>query len=275
MSDDFDDDLYTEQDEDARRSLQPYAIAAAAIVTVGALVGAGLWFTRDSDDQPAAAPSSTTSSSPALASGKYPVTSEGVVAGGGGTMKADDGVTPIGFPASCTGAVGAATAATVALQNPVPGTNGKPGTPRKGLQRTLDYLLQTKSPEATDLGQNAFPTDGLGMIQDPKQGGYRIVSCTPGQAAVVAIFSCGKIVGSDPSAPGINGTVLCLTDGYEMRYGGTPADWRVYAKAWTDVLPLEQHPEGNSGAKGPLTKAQRQSILSRMPGWREYANAPQ
>ncbi|MDE9364013.1 hypothetical protein PZ938_00190 [Luteipulveratus sp. YIM 133132] len=275
MPDDFDDDLFTEQ-EDHPRSLRPYVIAAVAVLSVGALVAAGLWLTRG-DDQPstAASPSASSTSVGGPPSGRYPVTSEGVAAGGGGTMKADDGITPIGFPATCTGAVGAATAAVVALQNPVPAVKGVPGKPRRGLQRTLDYLLQTRSPEATDLGGNAWPSDSVGSVEDPKQGGYRIVSCTPGQAAVVAVFSCGKIVGSDPQAPGIDGTVLCLTGGYQMRYGGTPADWRVYADADADVLPLDAYPEGKGGVEGPLTKSQRRAILSRLPGWREYTNAPQ
>lgn len=190
-------------------------------------------------------------------------------------MKALDQLTPIGWPPTCAGAVNAAATTLVALTNAVPGvdlgtTKARPGQARSGLKETIDYLLQG-DPQKDKHSEYAWPTADYGVKTDITSGGYKVVDCTPGKTATVQLFNCSTWVGNNPDLPELAGKSVCGTDTYRMQWGGDPLDWRVTEGPVTRLpAPEDQGP----AISAPLSQAQRRAVLSRLEGWREWANAP-
>lgn len=266
----------TESRTRRRRVGRMWAAAGVSTALVGALLVWGVLEAGDEDTHRTVSPSSQSSSiGQPLASGTNPVTSEGVAFGEGASTKAADGVTPIGWPSTCAGAINAAATSIVALQNPTPGLDlgtpkARPAPARPGLKETIDYLLQG-DPEVGQHSELAWPTADYGVATDVTSGGYRVVDCTPGTSATIMILSCSTFVGSNPADPGLAGKSVCGSEPVNVRWGGSPADWR----RTEDPVNVEKGPmAGYKAVGGPLTPSQRRAILSRQPGWKEWANAP-
>lgn len=266
----------TESRTRRRRVGRMWVAAGVSTALVGALLVWGVLKAGDEDTHRTVSPSSQSSSiGQPLASGTNPVTSEGVAFGEGASTKAADGVTPIGWPSTCAGAINAAATSIVALQNPTPGLDlgtpkARPAPARPGLKETIDYLLQG-DPQKERHSELAWPSAGYGVATDVTSGGYRVVECTPGESATIAVLSCSTFVGYDPSDPELAGKSLCLDGTVTVRWGGSPADWRRAESG----LDTEKGPlDGQPAIGGPLTPSQRRAILSRQPGWKEWANAP-
>lgn len=255
-----------------------WVAAGVAMVVVVALLIWRMVSDQGSDQQshrPSSSPPSSPSRGAVLASGPHAVQSEGIAFGHGATTKAADGVTPIGWPSTCAGAVNSAATTLVALTNAEPGVDlgtakARPAPARSGLRETVDYLLQG-DPQKELHSEKAWPTADYGVNKDITSGGYRVVDCTPGKTATVALFNCSTFVGSNPAEPEYAGKSVCGTDTYRLVWGGSPADWRVTEDPATRVPGPE---DSGPAIAAPLTPDQRRAVLSRLEGWKEWANAP-
>lgn len=256
-------------------------IAAVAGLVAGAVFVLG----RSSATPEASAP--TTSSPSVVASGGY---SAGIVSRPKGSDLAADGITPIGWPNTCVGAVMAATAIDTAVSDPV-GMNpdaAKEGKvvfdqpAREGLEETLDRILIDGDPSIASIREIAYPTGAnMGVITHPEWGGYKIVSCEPGRKAVVQLYRCE--VAKDPRwyVEGTDLGSICGRREWLMSWGGDPQDWRVQQVL---INPPGVDPAAVLYAPGqnvmtlpnPMPAADRKRALaSAGPGWMEYADAPQ
>lgn len=240
-------------------------VVALAVLIVGIVVA-----TRDRTTPAAVSGQTTAPTSTSLTGGITP--------GQGASGLAPDGITPIGWPSTCDGAVGAATAAVVAFTDPV-GTPGwgtpaaKRGTARAGLTETIARLTTGTHPSLEKVANWASPQDFVGEIEHPEWGGYRLTSCTAGSVAIVDVFSCATATETPPTVTGVGSA--CGVDRLAMRWVGTPSDWRVAQLEYN--LPGPQPGFGGPWFTDPSppTAAQRQTALAAGgPGWQEYANAP-
>ncbi len=220
---------------------------------------------------------------PAAVSGQTPAPTStsltgGITPGQGASGLAPDGITPIGWPSTCDGAVGAATAAVVAFTDPV-GTPGwgtpaaKRGTPRAGLTETIARLTTGTHPSLEKAATGAYPQDWPGEIEHPEWGGYRLASCTAGSVAVVDVFSCATVTEVPAGTTGWGSD--CYAQELTMRWGGTPTDWRV--AQWETTLPPPRPMFGGplyTNPNPPTAVQRRAALAAGVPGWQEYANAP-
>lgn len=109
----------------------------------------------------------------------------GVAAGSGGSGRAVDGITKIGYPSSCTGAVQAASDYETTLDVYKPASD----------QAFIKVINQVfASPVATTpFLKNSAEWNAKGYLREPQQtwgGAYKLESCTPAQSASVVVYSC-------------------------------------------------------------------------------------
>lgn len=262
-------------------------LVVAAVVAVLLLVGGvalGMVLGGDDPETPAS-PGPTQQPAPTQAP---PESSDdeagdlGVAAGEGGTALAPDGVTPVGFEPTCAGAVQAAAVYDVALQNNT--TAEGVGTedavapePREGLAETLDMILIGNDPSHENTRKRAFPNAiAPGYETDNAQGGYLVVDCQPREEAVISLFGCFKMVGPLPDELAAQGTSGCGTSTYTLVWS---TDWKVAASTSGAAERGGPQPEDGAEYEGfgwpwPLPAEERQALLSAMPGWQEFTNAP-
>lgn len=257
----------------------------AGAVVAATIVGAGTWWALGRDDTADATPAATITVAPS--------TPVGIVAGSGGTAKAADEITPIGYENTCTGAVQAATNYHVALTDPVGAPNfyetafdlpgePTPGKARAGLDETLAYILAGdvlagEDPTSPLLADLARPRPWPGMVAHPEWGAYRLAACGAVRSAV-DVFSC-EVVASPEHAKylGKDNTASCTTSRYTMHWTGNPADWRIESVLGQDDLLGRgvDYPEVGLNEPNPVPAERRHEQLSGLePGWMEYANAP-
>lgn len=245
-------------------------LIAAVLVVLAVIAGAAVYRTSAGTTDGTAGPSTTTGTT---VPGRIHARSTG-------TGVAADGITPIGWPSTCDGAIQAATTVEIASVDTVGTTdygtpNAKLGTARPGLDDTLARIFTGNDANIARRKVGAHPEDFPGGVAHPEWGGYRLVSCTAGQVAVVDVFSCGVLnywpaTSTDP--PG----AACGTTRWTMVWGGTPTDWRAAAVA-EQVTGTPRYP----GVKVfstpmPITAETRRAALAKAgPQWQEYADAPQ
>lgn len=109
----------------------------------------------------------------------------GVAAGSGGSGRAVDGITKIGYPSSCTGAVQAASNYETTLDVYKPASD-------QAFIKVINQVFAT--PEATTpFLKNSAERYAKGYLREPQQewgGAYKLESCTPSQSASVVVYSC-------------------------------------------------------------------------------------
>ena len=260
-----------------------WTIAAAAVVAACVLAAVIWWVTGRGGNESTPAPQApksiadrATPTAPA-ATGSFKVTSDGVSAGKGGTGLAPDSKTQIGFPGTCNGAVAAISAYLPTLtSNVAPVKSGAtvvPGQAPATLASTLAYVLDGASSDMrSKIEHSAQPNADSASEVDAAQGGYRIVQCVPQDSATIAVFYCTKFTHSY-TTPEFEGRTLCTTSTYQLKFLGTPSDWRIAARDYPGVAGPGRTRTG-ALLKGPLNRSQRQQLLGKIEGWREYANAP-
>lgn len=250
--------------------MKPVYKVAIGVAVVAVAIGAGVLIGQGRSDGHATPPPSTPSSAPPSTA---PSTG-GLMAGAGGTRKAADGKTPIGFASSCDGAAQAAAAYTVALTDEIGYARpGVAGAKRPGLKATLDYIFATGgAPDASVTEQRTIllgPNSVLpGLTAHPEWGGYRIADCVPKFTATIDLFSC--LTGY----PDSDGGSICDTTPWELVWYAN--DWHVARLPVTavDPDPTSVFPDSTK-APNPLSAAsRRQAIAAGGPGWTEWANAP-
>jgi hypothetical protein len=155
--------------------------------------------------------------------------------GGGGSKKAADGTTPIGYEPSCRDAAQAATNYEVGL-DPLRAVTGEISE-----QDYYDLIDQTEEGDIKDDDvENAKSTFDMKDDLDPhakvishlEWGGYSIADCEAGKSAEVWMVG----------ASGVNGTSFeYAANGYELEW--VDGDWRITAGV-DDVQPPVGLPEG-------------------------------
>jgi hypothetical protein len=249
--------------------MKPVFKVAIAVAVVAAAVAAGVLVGEGRSDGNATPPPSTPTSAPPSTP-----SAGGLVAGAGGTRKADDGNTPIGFASSCDGAAQAAAAYAVSLTDEIGYARpGVAGAKRPGLKATLDYIFSTGgAPDESVTEQRTVllaPNTVLpGLTAHPEWGGYQIADCVPKFTATINLFSC--LTGYPTS----EGGSICDTTPWELVWYAD--DWHVSRIPATvvDPDPSSVFPDSTK-APNPLSAAgRREAIAAGGPGWTEWANAP-
>lgn len=257
----------------------------AAVVLLGG--GIAIGSLTGGPDEPA--PTTAASDSATTSAAPEPGGAGPIAAGEGGSTVAADGVTPVGFDPTCVGAVQAAAAYAVAVQNPTTGTgigteDAEPGDARPGLQETLDRIMVGDDDSLDTLRKSAVPNDLVpGWTVDPTQGGYKVVECIPGQRAVVSLFACETYNEYPGPFVEYEGFSSCGTGTWFMSWGGDPQDWRVASQKAggpdDSTITPDQAPAaadyGNTEWPVPLPADERHQYLSSVPGWVEFSNAPE
>lgn len=230
------------------------ALGALAVLALGVGLGNAV---RTKNDPPQPGPAEPGSpSSPAPAGPLLAVT-----AGQGGSKKAADGRTPLGYPRTCEGAVAAAT-------NYV-----SSATRLEWVQRHGDALLGQISVADTQRiayhreGMRTALTSGITMESRPEWGGFRLVACDP-STATVNVWECEvqRYQGqSQRSCTAVTTTLNWIGDDWKLRRYEVPAEPPVPAVT----------PDPAPGGVPLPTDQRRQALQAAGPGWQEYANAPQ
>lgn len=237
-------------------------------------LAAGIYLGSSQDPQPAASPVATTPPTAAppetftAATATTPAPTAGaptgavlslkVAANSGGTRKAADGYTRMGFPRTCAGAVAAAASYY---------TFGNAPVTSSVRTKVANQITRGTSPGLQTFRTNAGDIPGVTFKTDPAQGGFLVTDCT-GSGAVVSLFFCTRVT-SDGETRNI-----CRSMRLTMDWFSTDGDWKVtdvYAgningpdfwhtsKAWTN----------------PLSAAERGELLTKAgPGWTEFTDAP-
>lgn len=251
-------------------------VVLAAMAAVVAVAGGAFLLGRTSGEQ-TAPPVASSTSTPATG-GVLSVTP-----GQGATDLAPDGVTPIGYPDTCVGAVAAA--ANIGPLFDVWGVveGVEPERWRESVERVFvpgskdgAELAQLAAAAATDPETERAARDDLAVFSHPEWGGFRLVSCTPGESAMVELLDCGVSIVEATSA-------YCDVGRYEMSWTGSPADWRFEDSPADEerqlpptVKAIEERISAESDQLGPNgpSPAQRRAWLSELgSGWQEFANA--
>lgn len=253
-----------------KRRRWPYILGAVVLLAGGGYALSQLV----NDDAPTPDPTAT----PTTPTLTEPATPEYVVeAGGGGTTTASvDGVTPMGYPQTCEGAIAAATNQWLAISALPEGW----WTP-EGLARTselVDYFapgeiehitwmsdFKTAREEAAagvnDLG-NYYWVDGV----DASQGAFRVVSCSSSEVVVDLVY--GGVLHDVE----ISGYTAYSSQRVTVGWLG---EWSVREAAeipFSEDPSTEVQPERLGGFS---TEVRRALIEAGGPGWTEYSNAPE
>lgn len=230
------------------------ALGALAVLALGVGLGNGI---RTKDDPP------TPAESTAAASPEADVTTPPLVvtAGQGGSSKAVDGKTQVGYQNNCEGAVAAAT-------NYVSSATRLEWVKSYG-DKLLDQIADADSQriEYHRKGMRTALNGGITMESHPEWGGFRLVACDS-HDATINVWECEiqRYQGQAQRSCTVIATAVSWVNGdWKLRRYEVPADPPT-PEAGPDPVPGEQL----------LPAAERRRALQTAgAGWQEYANAPQ
>jgi hypothetical protein len=268
----------TPQGESPRRSRRlrvPAPVLVAGLVVVVLLAGAFSYAANrnTTGPTPAAATSSPTATTPpATPAPAAPVGGYQVKAGSGGTARAVDGRTPIGYASTCQGAVEAATNYYTALGEGLyqdrltaDGFAGFLAQINAGLDVkdvTMSALKTQFDTIRTESKAKNIPF--YDAKYHPEWGAFRVQSCTQESTAEVDIAGFS----TDDAVPGVSGRYA-----QKISLSWFKNDWRL-----TDAkdLATDVYDVNPPFAAAPLPAAERNAMIAQGgPGWTGYTNAPQ
>lgn len=258
--------MSTSTEQPPRRRLWPAVLVGAV------LIGGGLGIytaTRPADATPTTAPTAAATAAPS-ASAIQPVLS--VEAGGGGTTVATiDGVTPMGYPDTCEGAVAAAANQLVTIAAMPEGWTTPEGLARYG--ELVDYFSpgeidgltwsSTTKSERAEAAATVVDRDAVYTATelDASLGAFNVLSCTEATTVVDIVY--GAVLKSD-------GTSVPAYGSQRVEVGWL-GDWSI--REVTDV-PIEEDPASKVQPEGEFTAASRAELIAAGgSGWTEFSNA--
>ncbi|WP_108720348.1 hypothetical protein [Miniimonas sp. S16] len=255
------------QGERPRRRWWPVVLVGAVLVGGGV----GLYTATRAPASPTTAPTVTATSLATPSSSAVP----GLVVeagGGGSTVASIDGVTPMGYPDTCEGAVAAATNQLVAIRAQPEGWTTPEGLARHaalvdyfspGAIEGATWSSTTKTQRAAEAAQVDAQLPGMTTTDlDAALGAFRVISCTPATTVVDVVY--GGII----RIPGEEDWPVYASARVEV---GWLDDWSI--REVTDV-PIGESPASRVAPDGAFTAETRAQLLAAGgPGWTEYANA--
>jgi hypothetical protein len=235
-------------------------------VVVALLAGAATYAATRTNTNPAPAattPSSATTSTAPGAAGGYTIK-----AGAGGTAKAVDGRTPIGYASTCQGAVEAATNYYTAIAEglfqdrlTMDGFAALTGQLNAGLDATTVSGLG-KEFAGIRADSKAKNRPSFNPSYHPEWGMFRVQSCVTDSTAVVEVAGFFDMNGLSLEAPKV------------VTVSWSKGDWRL-----ASIEVATNNPAGDAiapDAPAPLPADQRRAMIAQAgTGWTEYTNAPQ
>ncbi|MEU8244067.1 hypothetical protein AB0C07_37915 [Actinoplanes missouriensis] len=229
-------------------------LGSVAVLALGVGIGNAL---ASGDDPVTQAPtpdaSAPSASSPAVA--RLVVT-----AGQGGSGRAADGKTPIGYQHTCEGAVAAAT-------NYVSSATRLEWVKPYG-DKLLDQIsdADTQSIEERRTGMRTILEGGGVLESHPEWGGFRVVACDQ-YDATVDVWECEVLRANGQaqrSCAPIATAVAWVNGDWKLRRYQVPAE---------EPAP-EPTPDPVPGDAPLSAEQRRQALQAAGPEWQEYANAP-
>lgn len=259
--------MSTSTEQPQRRRLWP-AVLVGAVLIGG---GVGIYTaTRPADATPTTAPTTVATASPSE-SPTQPVLS--VEAGGGGTTVATiDGVTPMGYPDTCEGAVAAATNQLIAITTMPEGWSTPEGLASYGelvdyfSPGEIDGLTWSSTTKAERAEAAAFADEHMpGMTStdhDGAVGAFRVISCSEATTVVDVVYGAVMNWPGEESIAGYGSARVEV---------GWLGDWSI--REVTDV-PIEEDPASKVQPEGEFTAASRAELIAAGgSGWTEFSNA--
>lgn len=257
-------------DQAPKRRRWPYLLGTAVL-----LAGGGYAISQLVNDD---APTTDPTAVPTTPTLTDPTAPEYVVeAGGGGTTTASvDGVTPMGYPQTCEGAIAAATNQWLAVSAQPEGWWSPEGLARTS--ELVDYFAPGEIDDITWMSDfktareeaaavvNEHGTYNWADMNDASLGAFHIVSCSSSVAVVDIVY--GSLV-STPE------TSEFTAYGSQRVTVGWLGDWSLREAA--DIPSAEDpatevQPERLGGFSPEVRRA---LIEAGGPGWMEYSNAPE
>lgn len=250
------------------RVRQAWVVAGALLVTVVML---GVLLTRHTAHR---APAASRAPAPAAALPGGPALVQPPPSSTSGGSRRVAGLRA-GFPPSCLGAVqrGTELAADAwrILTSPSAALADSlyPGTATE-----LRALVGALGRGPGSAAQVSAVRAGQILVVHPEWGGFRLVSCQPGQAATVDIWSC--LVTHLPEQVNLPPRI-CSTTSYDLVW--LAGDWKESAQFLADPdTPRADHAATTdtftAHTATTLTRAQRATVIGINPGWQEYTDAP-
>ncbi|MFK4299163.1 hypothetical protein ABH924_004344 [Arthrobacter sp. GAS37] len=206
-------------------------------------------------------------------------------AGSGGKTVSADGVTRIGYEATCTGAVQAAANYETTVDVYRPATD-------KAYTATLTEVFLDPG-QAQNFGQvSARNATASGTTPGHRRdnfvdegGAFKVESCNPGTSAIIQVYSCEVTYREDFYARKVSGIPACST--YRIQLGWARGDWKIVSlidvySVSTDAgipLTLTGYPRRFYDVRSPgITAAQWADITAPdsagpILGWVDFANA--
>jgi hypothetical protein len=246
----------------------PAWVAITGVITAVLLTGVITYVARGDARSTPGAPAAPVASAPGTPGGGLRV-----AAGAGGTAKAVDERTPIGYPSTCEGAVAAATNYSTAITEGLY-QNRLTATEFSALLGQLNGGLDNGPGPMSDLATHfskirteskAAHIPFADVQSHPEWGAFRVQNCSAGAMAKVDIAGWSK----DGHAPGES-----VDYAWHISVLWSGNDWRLVSATDLENSPTMAIPIRFRAA--PLPALQRKvMIASGGPGWTEYTNAPQ
>jgi hypothetical protein len=239
-----------------RRSWWLIGLGALGVLALGVGLGNAIRPGEDPEPQPTGAPATSASAAPSQEEVQRLI----VTAGQGGSSRAADGKTPIGYPHTCEGAVAAAT-------NYVSSATRLEWVKPYG-DKLLDQIADADE-QRIEYHRKGMRTGlQLGLVQEshPEWGGFRVLACDQ-YTATINVWECEvtRAEGQAQRSCGTIATVLAWVSG----------DWKLRRYESPAEPPTPQSPEATLGDTALPAEQRRQALRAAGPGWQEYANAPQ
>lgn len=263
-----------------KRGLLYGAVAVVVAVLIIAALVAVDFATRGSRDPAPVASGSGLTPGPA-----------GISIGSGGTATGADGQTPIGYTPTCDGAVQAATnylqglwSSSTSIKDgkdkAVTSIDGRIALARQVMLPGVEQSAAVRSLEAAkgliQSGDQKFDAS-LGITVDARPGwggSYKVLSCTPGQAAQIGILYC-KITATEQ--PGNVPAISCLPVAPRLLWAN--GDWKIVETASLSAALAGYYGPANGYTEDqlPLSTTERDKYLqldtgAMDQGWVDYAN---
>lgn len=242
-----------------RRRWWLIVIGVVVALVLGVGIGSAL---RSREGSPATQPKATATSTASSSGTPGTAVSQplAVVAGKGGSRLAVDGLTPVGYPRSCAGAVAAAT-------NYVSSAARLTWVGPRG-DELLDQIADADSRriEYYRQGQRGALGDGFVVEPHPEWGGFRLVACDSTDATVI-IWPCElERLGAkvQRSCVAVSTAVAWVNGDWKLRRYEIPAEDEPMLTPDDPVL----------GADPLPAEQRRRALKAAGPDWQEYANAP-
>lgn len=215
----------------------------------------------------------------------------GISIGSGGTATGADGQTPIGYTPTCDGAVQAATNYLQGLwssstsvkdgkDKAITSIDGQIGLARQVMLPGVEQSAAVRSLEAAkgliQSGDRQFDASlGITVQARPGWGGsYKVLSCTPGQAAQIGILYCKS---TTTEQPGSVPTISCLPVAPRLLWAN--GDWKIVETATLSAVLAGYYGPSNGYTEDllPLSVSERDKYLKldaggTDQGWVDYAD---